>query len=152
MPWSFAASVNSITPSVSADNWTLDAVSGGIGKITRVQWGGEGTTSTAMQTRIARSNAEATPTTGDVANVEGEGNPTNVIDFVTSYSTPPTLNAADLFSLSWNNHGGIVLWQAFDDAEGWWLITGQTLDLISCRNSVGVGASTYGVSWKEIST
>jgi hypothetical protein len=153
MPWSYSGGVRSITPSTSDDNWTLDAVSAGIGKVKEFSWGGQATSSTAMQTRVSRANSEAgSLTTGNVANLEGQGVPTNDVDFVTTYgTTQPTLNAADIFSLSWNDHGGVVRWVA-DPEEEVWLITGQTLDLISCRNAVGTASSSYGVVWSEIST
>ena len=153
MPWAFSGSVLSITPSTTDDNWTLDAVSAGIGKLKEVHWGGQATTSTAMATRVARANGEAgAQTAGNVANLEGEGNPANVLDFVTTYATTqPSLNAADIYGESWNDHGGVVRWLA-DPEEEVWVISGQTLDLISCRNSVGTGVSSYSGKWTEIST
>jgi hypothetical protein len=156
MPWTYSGTVESITPSTSDDNWTLDAVSAGVGKLKEVFWGGESTSSTAMRTRVARASGEAgTGTAGNVAKYEGQGAPANDIDFFTTYanggSAQPTLNAASLFALSWNNQGGVVRWLADVDEEIW-LITGQTLDLISCRNAVGTGTSTYGTVWSEIST
>lgn len=153
MPWGYSGGVLSITPSTTDDNWTLDAVSAGIGKLKEVHWGGQATTSTAMATRVARSNGEVgAQTAGNVAKLEGQGVPTNDIDFVTTYATTqPTLEAGDLFAESWNAHGGVIRWNA-DFEEEIWLITGQTLDLISCRNSVGTGTSSYSGKWTEIST
>lgn len=153
MPWGYSGSVISITPSTTDDNWTLDAVSAGIGKLKEVTAGGQATTSTAMQTRVARANGEAGgQTAGNVANLEGQGVPSNDIDLVTTYATTqPTLAAGDLVSEGWNAHGGIFRWLA-DPEEEIWLITGQTLDLISCRNSAGVGTSTYTCKWTEISS
>lgn len=153
MPWGFSGSVIGITPSTTDDNWALDAVSAGIGKLKEVHFGGEATTSTAMRTRVSRANGEAGGQTGgNVANLEGEGNPANVLDFVTTYATTqPTLNAADLYAESWNDHGGVIRWLA-DPEEEIWLISGQTLDLISCRNAAGTGTSSYSAKWTEIST
>lgn len=153
MPWGYGAKVRSITPSLTDDNFTLDVVSAGLAKLKEISWGGEATTSTAMATRVARSNGEAgAQTNGNVANLEGQGVPANDADLVTTYATTqPTLNAADLYSESWNGHGGVVRWLA-DPEEEIWLITGQTLDLISCRNSVGVAVSSYGCMWLEVST
>lgn len=154
MPWHYSGAVRSITPSTSDDNWTLDAVTPAtaVGKLKEVWFTGQATSSAAVQTRVARSNGEAgSGTAGNVANLEGEGVPTNNIDFYTTYaSTQPSLNAADLFTASWNNHGGVVRWVA-DPEEEIWLMSGQSLDLISCRNSVGTGTSTYGCIWSEIS-
>lgn len=152
MPWDYSGVVRSLTPSTTDDNWALDAVSAGIGKLKEVSWGGQSTTSTAMETRVARSNGEAgAQTLGNVANLGGQGNPANDLDFVLTYATTqPALEAADLYAESWNSHGGVVRWLADPDEEIW-VITGQTLDEISCRNSVGVGVSSYGCKWSEIS-
>lgn len=152
MPWGYSGGVTSITPSTSDDNWTLDAVSAGLGKVKEVNFGGEATSSTAMATRVARANGEAGgQTTGNVQNLEGQGVPSNDVDFVTTYATTqPTLASGNLFSLSWNCHGGAVRWLA-DPEEEIWVITGQTLDLISCRNSTGTGTSSYDTKWLEIS-
>ena len=153
MPWGYSGSVRSITPSTTDDNYTLDAVSAGIGRLKEIHFGGEATTSTAMHTRVARANAEAGgQNLGNVAKMEGQGVPSNDIDFNLTYdTTQPTLNAADIYTESWNCHGGVFRWLA-DPEEEIWLITGQTLDLISCRNSVGVGTSSYSGKWLEIST
>ena len=152
MAWSYSGNTGSITPSTSDDNWTLDAVDAGIGKVKEVYWGGEATTSTAMRTRISRANAEAgSQTNGNVSEFGGADQPANKVDFVTTYgTTQPTLASADLFAISWNAHGGVVRWLADPDEEIW-LITGQTLDLISCRNSTGTATSSYGVIWQEFS-
>lgn len=151
MPREYSGYVESITPSTIDDNWTLDAVDAGVGKLLEASWGGEAVSSTAMRTRIARSNGESgAQTTGNVMELSGENTPANNINFVETYATTqPTLNNASLFALSWNAHGGVVRWVA-DPREEIWLITGQTLDLISCRNAVGTGVSTYGTIWSEI--
>lgn len=153
MPWGYNGTVKTITPSLTIDNWTLDAVLNGIGRLKEVSWGGEAVTSTAMQTRVARSNGEVgAQNLGDVAKLEGENVPANKLDFndnVGYATTHPTLEAADLISESWNAHGGLLRWLA-DPEEEIWLFTGMALDLISCRNSVGVAASSYSVKWLEI--
>ena len=153
MGWKYTGTVESITPDLGDDNWTLDAVSAGIAKLKEVFWGGESVASTAMRTRVARSNGEVgVLTAGNVAEHQGEQEGSNRVDFVTQNgyaTTQPALNAASLFALSWNSHGGLVRW-VIDPEDDIWLITGQTFDLISCRNAVGVGTSSYGVIWEEI--
>jgi len=153
MPWGFSTGVTSVAQTTGVDNIGLDAVSAGIGKLKECSWGGEMTSSTAMATRVARSNGEAgAQTNGSVQNLEGEGNPANVIDSVTSYATTdPTLAAGNLYAESWNAHGGAIRWLA-DPEEEIWLISGQTLDVISCRGSVGTGTGSWGFRWTEIST
>ena len=55
----YGISRTSVSPSITNDNWTLDAGFGKSGKVLEVTWGGELTTSTAMATRIARSSGQS---------------------------------------------------------------------------------------------
>tara|TARA_R110000824_G_scaffold11293_6_gene49358 strand:- start:5155 stop:5610 length:456 start_codon:yes stop_codon:yes gene_type:complete len=149
--WTYSGNTGSITPATDADNWTLDAVSAGIGKVKEFYWGGEATTSTAMHTKVARSSGGSTLSV-EVAGTEfgGQDQPANKLDFITDYGTEPTLNASGtIFAISWNAHGGVVRWLADPDEEIW-LVTGQTLNQMSCRNSVGTATSSYGVIWQEV--
>ena len=154
--WTYSGSTGAITPQVGntsvPSNWTLDAVDAGIGKIKEFYWGGGATTSTAMHTRVSRASGEVGgQTTGNVSEYGGADQPANKVNFVTSYATThPTLDAADIFSMSWNAHGGVVRWLADPDEEIW-VQTGQTLDLITCKNTVGTATSSYGVIWSEFS-
>ena len=149
----YSGAQRSITPNTGDDNWSLDAVSAGVGKLLEVSWGGEATSSTAMATRVARSNGESGAITSGNPSEHGPANqPANQIDFVAANgyaATQPTLNSADLLALSWNCHGGIVRW-VFHIVYEIWLVTGESLDIISCRNTVGTGTSTYGCAWSEI--
>jgi|TARA_Y100000310_G_scaffold94472_1_gene92122 hypothetical protein len=148
--WKYSGTVLSITPNTSNDNWTLDADSAGVGKLIETWWGGQATSSTAMATRVARASGGVTPVAGNVAEHGPANQPANQIDFVASWSgSQTTLNAADIMALSWNCHGGVVRW-LFDPEDEIWMVTGETLDLIACRNSVGTGTSTYGAIWSEI--
>lgn len=156
MPWDYAGAAEGITPSAGTvasgdDNWTLDAASAGVGEITEVYWGGETTTSTAMRTRVARSDQQGTsPTALTVEKLSGVNTPTHQIDLVATYASgaQPTMVVPSLIAMGWNAHGGMFRWVA-GPREGFFLITGESLDLISCRNAIGVGQSTYGVHWKE---
>lgn len=150
MPWGYKGHAESITPSLTVDNWALDAVDAGIGEIHEVHWGGEVVSSTAMMTRVARSDSQVGGQTNvAVAKVDGADAPANQIDFVTAYATTqPTLETGSLLAIGWNAHGGMFRWVA-DHREEWFLATGETLDIISCRNAVGTGSSTYGVGWTE---
>lgn len=135
----------SITPNTSNDNWTLNAAANESGRVIEVHWGGETTTSTAMNTRVARSTGGTTLTAGSVAKIH-PNSPTNAIDFCTSaWSVQPTPDAGDLFCESWNAHGGVVRWLAAPGEE--FILIGAAL--ISCRNSNGTATSTYGVIWEE---
>mgnify|MGYP001614667209 FL=1 len=148
----YTGTVRSITPSTTDDNWFLAGGAGEVAMVKKTWTGGEMTTTTAMCTRWARSvtGAGGGITAGNVAK-HAPGNPTNVVDFGTTYATTqPTLDAGDLWAESWNAHGGIVIWEA-KDPEDAWILVGLTVttSVICCRNSVGTGTSTYGVTWQE---
>jgi len=139
-----------ITPATTDDNWTLDAVATETGQILEVGWGGEATASTAMRTRLARgSGAAATPVVG----TPGKRHPNsvaNLIAFTTGWTTQPTIDAVpqDLIPVqSWNAHGGVVRWLAAPGEEI--VMIGGTNVYICCRNAIGVGVSSYGVTWDE---
>lgn len=134
----------SITPNTSNDNWTLVAGANESAKVIEFHWGGETTTSTAMNTRIARSASGTTPSNGNVAKLH-PNHVTNVIDFVASWSAQPTPDSGDLWCQSWNAHGGVVRWLAAPGEEFVLLASAN----ISCRNANGTATSTYGVIWEE---
>ncbi len=133
-----------ITPATTADNWTLNAAADEHGKILELRMSGEVTTTNAMRTRVARAASGATPTSATPGKLHPKS-PANLIDFVTTWTTQPTLNADDLFAESWNAHGGVLRWLAAPGEE--LVIIGA--EQISCRNEVGVQASTYSVVWEE---
>lgn len=142
----YSGTVLGITPSLSDDNYTLDAGAGESGKVLEVHWGGQVVTTTAMLTRVARSSGAAGgPTAGNVGKIHPNA-PTNLIAYVETYATTqPTLDAGDLFATSWNAHGGVVRWLAAPGEE-FVMIGAET---ISCRNGAGVGVSSYGAIWEE---
>lgn len=141
--------VRSITPSTSDDNWGLTAGSSKSGKVIEVSWGGELTTSTAAQTRVTRSSGQTgATTTGNVEKLH-PNSPTNGLAFETTFATTqPTLDNGDLFTTSWNFHGGVVRWLAAPGEE-FVIIGAATETVISCRNSVGTSTSSYGTVWEE---
>lgn len=150
----YGGTVRSITPATNDDNWILEA--GAVartGRIVEFYWGGEATTSTAMCTRVARGSGQAgAGTAGNVAKFH-PNHVTNVISFFTTYATTqPTLDAGDLFALSWNCHGGVAHWSALSADDGLFLLGNATPAsgaTICCRNTVGTGTSTYGTVWME---
>lgn len=139
----FVGATGSITPSLSDDNWTLDAGSGELGFITEVRWGGTSTTSEGMATRVQRSSGAAgAGTGGDVTEVDERG-AANAIDYFTTYATTqPTLDAGELWGIGWNVLGGAI---RFAHATGFPFAN----ETVSCRNDAGTGASTYSCQWRE---
>lgn len=142
--------VRSITPSLTDDNLFLTAGANESGRIIRVRASGEATAATAMHTRWARASGQAgAATLGDVAKAH-PNSPTNLLTFGTTFATTqPTLDAGSLLSESWNANGGLVEWVAASPDEEWVIIGAATEPVISCRNSVGTGVSSYGVTWRE---
>ena len=148
----YTGTVRSITPVLTDDNWILSGGAGEVAVVMRAGAGGEPTTTTAMCTRWNAAVIDASPGALTAGNV-GKGTPnlpTNTVSFGTTFATnQPALAAGDLWAESWNAHGGIVRWEARDETDAWVLIGAATEKLIVCRNSVGVGLSTYGVTWEE---
>lgn len=142
--------VKSITPVLTDDNWFLTAGANESARVLRVRASGEATAATAMHTRWARSSGQAgAATLGDVAKVH-PNSPANLLTFGTTFATTqPTLDAGSLLSESWNANGGLIEWVAASPDEEWVIIGAATEPVISCRNSVGVGVSSYGITWRE---
>lgn len=150
----YSGVVLGITPDTGNDNWSLNAAANESGCVLEVHWGGQATTSTAMQTSIARSASGSTLTAGDVQKLH-PNTPTNLMDFVKNtggadggWTTQPTLTAGALFAESWNAHGGVVRWLAAPGEE-FVIIGAATPAQMSCRNAVGTATSSYGVIWQE---
>ena len=143
----YSGTVLGLTPSLTDDNWALDAAAAEMGSILEVHWGGEVTTSTLMRTRVARSSGQAgAATLGNVAKINSRS-AANLLDFALTYATTqPALDAGDLFAESWNAHGGVVRWLAAPGEE--FIIIGAAV--VSCRNAVGTALSSYGVIWDEV--
>jgi len=150
----YSGVVKEITPATADDNWALDAATAGdYAKILEVHWGGFVTTSTAMTTRVTRPTTGGITPTIQAAAVLSPFSVTNKVEFVTGpagWVTEPVLAATedDLFTESWNAHGGVVRWLAAPGEE--FIVTNGLLqEGISCRNLNGVAASTYGTIWEE---
>ena len=151
----FTGNRNAHTPSLTADNYTLEGdVAGDYCKVRGVNWGGQLVASTAYFTWWAR------PTTAGVgAPTNGEVEPhnpryvTNLVEFIDTYATTPPVKPTTptaLFATAWNAHGGLGILMLPPGLE-WEIANGLLADSISCRNDVGVDASgsSYGISWEE---
>ena len=143
--------VGSVTPVAGVANWVLETASGGEASILDVVFSGQVTTSTAMQTRIARDSAVGTGarTAGNVQ----KGNmhsAANAAFFSTTYaSTQPTVVAGALFGSSWNAHGGVVRWLA-DPTEVFTIFDASAANAsLECRQDVGTATSAYQLVWSE---
>ena len=151
----YVGAVAAFTPSLTDDNWTLEAdAAGDVGKVIAIGWGGELTTSTAYRSRWVRATTAGVGA-GTALTPEdhhpGYSAP-NVSLYSTYATTQPVLPAAPtaLFLQSWNAHGGLG-YVALPLASPWFIINGLLADTISCRNLAGVDAngSSYQVTWEE---
>lgn len=151
---SFTALRSNFTPATSADNWTLvmNAVTGFVGRIEWISWGGNLGTSGSYRTRWSRPTANgvtATLLTPTPANPVGSGT-----GYVASgWTTQPTVPAepTGLFSIAWNPFGGAGI-LTLPSYSGWLLVGGVVgAAEVSCRNDAGTdaGASSYGLQWAE---
>lgn len=140
------------TPATANSNWSLEAGATQSGRILEVTFGGEGTASAAMRTRIAIEGTVGVGarTAGDVQK-RVRASSANAFFLsannggVTHATTPPVLDAGALFGIGWNAHGGVVRWLAAPGEEFEMVAT----EGISCRNDVGTTVSTYGLVWEE---
>jgi len=145
----YAGSIVSDTPVTGEDEWALTAAANEYGLIEEFHMGGEATTSTAMRTDVTRNGTNgATPTAGDVQKLHPFSQ-TNVIAFTKSWGTQPTVAAGNLWSESWNAHGGVIRWLAAPGEEFVILDATAGENEISCEAGVGTGVSTYGCIWRE---
>ncbi len=155
---SFSGGNGAFTPSVAADNWTLDAktVNGVFARITAFGWGGRLTTSTGYRTRWTRATALGVGAATAIA--VGSNNPNYVTpgaQLVSAFATTAPTVAADpggnLHAQDWNAQGGlgeIIL----PLAQPWWIVANVVaMQQFSCRNVAGVDAngSSYQVTWQE---
>ena len=146
----YSGVVRSITPVTSDDNWAFDAAANEHGRIREVHFGGQTTASGAMHTRHARAASGVGVTAGNVAKLHplsgGATAADNYIGFQSGWATTqPTLDAGDLWSESWNSHGGLIR-VVFDPDVPVYIVGAEQ---ISCRNAVGTDISTYGTIWEE---
>ncbi len=143
--------VSSFTPTAGVANWILESVANTEAYIKEVTFGGQVTTSTAMQTRLARDSAKGTGArTAGNSQKGNQHSPTNGVFFSTTYaSTQPTVSSGALWGTSWNAHGGVVRWLA--DPMEFFNIYDATdpNDSIECRADVGTATSSYHLSWVE---
>lgn len=152
----FTAGNGQYTPSLTNDNWTLDAVGTGVfGKIIAVGWGGSLTTSSGYRTRWVRPTAVATG--GKTALTIGFHQPNYVTaaftatsTFATTQPTLPADPAGNLYATDWNGQGGLGI-LIMPLANPWWIVTGVLTGEFSCRNTKGIDASgsSYEVTWEE---
>jgi hypothetical protein len=145
----YAGSLLSITPATNDDNWTVRGGASKSGKIIDLTFGGEATSSTAMCTRVARSSGQTGSASLGATEKLHPNSPAAGLGFSGTFATTqPPLETGSLFATSWNAHGGVVRWLAAPGEE--FVLIGATTELcISCRNSVGVGVSSYVVIWEE---
>jgi hypothetical protein len=153
----FGVGRGGFTPSLTNDNWTLEAnAAGEMGAIKMVSWGGRGTTSAGYRTRWARPTAN--PTGAATALTPANTNPAapSICQAVSAYATTqPTLGAdpaGNLFDIDWNvvGGGGVIVLPLGGE---WRVINSATAGhaYVSCRNVAGVDAnlSSYGLQWEE---
>ncbi len=151
----FSGANSGHTPSLTADNWTMDASSAGdVARIISIGWGGQLTTSTGYHTRWVR------PTTGGVGALTAitaeDHDPAYsipLLEFGAVFATTEPVLPAEPIALhnqNWNAHGGLG-YVALPLAAPWLIINGLLNDQLSCRNLAGVdaGGSSYSVVWNE---
>jgi hypothetical protein len=152
----FGGGNGAFTPSLTNDNWTLQAGAAGLmGKIKMFAWGGRGTTSLGYRTRWVRPTTD--PTGAATALTISRTSPavapslTLASTFATTQATLPADPTA-LFAEDWNvlGGGGVIILPIGGE---WFVVNSATAGQsnISCRNIAGVDAnqSSYTTQWEE---
>ena len=156
MPCTYSGGVQEHTPSTTVDNWTLEAdTAGDYAEIKSFGWVGYLTTSTGFVTRWVRATtAGVGAPVAITCSLHQVNSGTNIVPLYTTYATtPPVIPASgvgDLHNQAWNAHGGLGF-IALPLASPWVVMNGVLADTISCRNVVGVTASSssYHVTFTE---
>lgn len=152
----FSGGVQSITPSTSDDNWTLEAdTAGDVAMVRAFGWGGQLTTSTGFVTRwTPPMTAGVGAGTAITVAAHNPNRGANIVPLYSTYATTqPVLESAgvaDLHNQAWNAHGGLG-YIALPLAAPWIVINGVAQASISCRNTAGTTAtsSSYTVTFEE---
>ena len=142
----------SITPATGVANAILETVATVEARVKEFGWGGESTTSTAMNTIVARDSivgpGSRTAGNGQRSNMHGV---VHAAFFSTTYATlQPTILAGALYGTSWNSHGGVIRWLAAPGEEFQIYDAGATTASLEVRAVVGVGTSSYHLIWDEM--
>jgi len=154
MPAFSAGEGGTFTPSITADNWTLDAdTAGDFCKVVSIGWGGRLNTATGYRTRWVRpSTAGVTSTAVFVLQPHTPGYATALCRVVQTWTTEPVLptDPENLHSQDWNAFGGLG-YIVMPLSTPWWIVNGVLRSSISCRNVAGVDAngSGYTVTFEE---
>lgn len=152
----FSASRAGHTPSLTLDNWCLDAnAANKMGQITAIGWGGRLTTPVGYATRWTRPTTIGSSThTPFNASIHGPLlTVAPLLLFGVYDTTAPQLPAdpgGNLHRQDWNAFGGLGFVNLPIDTP-WWIINNVLTGQVSCRNIAGVdvAGSSYTVSWKE---
>ena len=152
----FSGGVQSITPSTTDDNWTLEAdVAGDYAAIRSFGWGGQLTTSTGFVTRWTRAmTAGVGAGTAITTSPHNPNDATNIVPLYSTYATTQpvleTAGVADLHNQGWNAHGGLG-YIALPLAAPWVVLNGVGQASINCRNTTGTTAtsSSYHTTFEE---
>lgn len=143
------------TPSLTQDNWCLDAnAANKMGQVTAIGWGGRLTTPVGYRTRWTRPTTIGSSTHTPIASaIHGPLLTVAPLLLLGTYVTAPVLATdpgGNLHSQDWNAFGGLGFVNLPIDTP-WWLINAVLTGQISCRNVAGVdvAGSSYEVSWKE---
>lgn len=146
----YSGFIQTLTPSSSDDNWTMDAIIDEYAEIIKMLVAGEETASAVIAGRIARSSSSAGGQSAliDVQNLHPHSNAASIELIATYVTTQPTLTAGAIIPYTLNAHGGVVV--EIQDPNARPQVVG--LETVSCRNDVGVSAaeqSSYGITWHE---
>jgi len=131
-------------PTVGDDIITLVAGASEFANLIEVMVGGEGTTSTAMRSRVQRSSSGTTGGGAITPSGAKQGFAASGIDAFTTWSSQPTAGAV-LIPMPFNLNGGGFYWHAGPEDEAKSFVNGN----MSLEHGLGAGSMTALLSWRE---
>lgn len=155
MPATFTASRGAFTPSLSADNWTLQTEPTTMAFVRRISWGGRTSNSSPYRTRWCIPAVAPSGSPTFLSQVASNHGVSTVVRAVSAYATTAaTLPAesSNLFAQDWNAQGGEGE-LCFARSKAWVImaLNAQTVNsFLCCRNTQGAdaNASEYSVTWE----
>ncbi len=131
-------------PAVGDDIITLVAAANEFANLIEVMVGGEGTTSTAMRTRLQQSSGGTTGGGPITPSGAKQGFVASGISAFTTWATQPTSGAV-LLPLPFNLNGGGMFWKSGPEDEAKSFVNGN----MSLEHGLGAGNISALLSWRE---
>src|SRR3989442_1706725 len=122
-----------VAPTAAGANWGLEAIASKPAPGPPGTFGGGGTGSTAIPTRIARDTAIGTGArTAIASSKKGYSSAAGSEIFISSTyaTTQPAIETGSLWGTAWNGNGDVVQWVAMDQDDEFLILGAESIE---CR-------------------